>query len=189
MQTTAKHDGRTAGVDTLYNHDIWDSLCDRIANGESLRSICKSPNMPAMMSIWRWMSGTVQSIPAHEHDWLTARYRAARDAQSDALREDMQDMADDLILIDPDTGDVSSRDANVINSTRIRIQARQWIAERQSPRKYGNRQEITGPDGGPLQVSVMSYAIDPQQLERQAGPLIGQTVVAALDHSIDSDAE
>ena len=144
---------------TRYTRDLWDVLCDRIACGESLRSITRDPTMPDLKSIWRILSGTVAQIPQDEYEHLTNRYSAARACQADTLREDIQEISDNLISID-EAGQEVTRDANAINASRVRIDARKWIAERQAPRKWGNKMELSGPDGGPLQVSVVNYCTD-----------------------------
>ena len=40
-----------AGVST-YTQDVGDTICDRIADGESLRSICEDENMPSRWSVF-----------------------------------------------------------------------------------------------------------------------------------------
>jgi hypothetical protein len=41
-----------------------------------------------------------------------------------------------------------------VQRSKIRIETRRWLAERMAPKKYGLRTatEISGPNGGPLQV-------------------------------------
>ena len=150
---------RTAGLETTYTPELWDTICERIASGESLRAITRDPTMPDWSTVWRWMSGHVIAIPDNERERMWIAYRACREIQADALREDIQDLGDQLISKDG-AGQEVTRDANAINAARVRIDARKWIAERQNPRRWGNKQEISGPDGGPLQVSVINYSTD-----------------------------
>lgn len=41
---------------TTYQPQIANSICEQIANGASLRSICDNPNMPNKSTIFRWLN-------------------------------------------------------------------------------------------------------------------------------------
>ena len=44
--------GRSFG----YSTEIAETICDRLVNGESLRTICADPAMPAKATVCRWLA-------------------------------------------------------------------------------------------------------------------------------------
>ena len=45
---------------------VFDRICERIAEGESLASVCRDPSMPAQSTVYRWLkeSGDTESLRA-----------------------------------------------------------------------------------------------------------------------------
>lgn len=112
--------------------EIKTAVCDKIAEGYSLRTICASEGMPSERSVYNWLT---------TDDAFLQRYTRAREQQADLY-------ADEIIEI-ADTEEDSNR-------ARVRIDARKWKAARMSPKKYGDKvqTEHTGADGGPLKVEL-----------------------------------
>lgn len=52
--TTEKKVGRPSD----YLPEVAEDICSLIANGESLRSVCKRPGMPSRPTVFRWMAAT-----------------------------------------------------------------------------------------------------------------------------------
>ena len=57
--------------ENLYTPALADAICKRIAEGESLRAICRDPDMPS--------EGTVRDWAREDRDGFGARYRLARE--------------------------------------------------------------------------------------------------------------
>jgi hypothetical protein len=99
-------------------------ICDRIADGESLRQICRDAAMPDRRTVLRWLG---------LHDDFAAKYARAREAQGDHM--------DDLILATAEycTPETAAAD-------RVKIAAYQWRAAKLRPKVYGDKitQEHTG---------------------------------------------
>lgn len=147
-----------------YNRETCIEIFTRLMCGESLVKITEHtedhPNedMPSYRAFMYWLQGRgiikpdqtakEQEKAQIEVDWLRAEYSRARDIGADRRTFDVQDIADESI----------GMDSNGIQSARLRVDASKWLAERLAPRKYGLKQEITGPDGGPLQISVVNYS-------------------------------
>ena len=69
------------------------------------------------------------------------------------LAEQIIDIADDShsdTLEDEDGNVMVNRE--VIERTKIRIDARKWLASKLAPKIYGDKTAITGDGGGPLQI-------------------------------------
>lgn len=105
---------------TDYSSEIASLICERLADGESLRAICRDEAMPGRTTVWQWMDRFPE---------FANQYARAREAQADA-------MADDIVAI----ADNAEEDAN---SRRVRVDARKWVAAKLRPGTYGDKIEAT----------------------------------------------
>lgn len=129
-----------------FTQETADIICERIAEGQSLRSICLADDMPAMRTVFNWLA---------KSEAFVQQYTRARDAQADALADEIVDIADDGsrdYAKDADGREVVDHDH--IARSRLRVDARKWIASKLKPKKYGDKlsTELTGADGGPVRV-------------------------------------
>lgn len=138
-----------------YSLEIADLICARIAEGESLRSICRDEGMPAKGSVFRWL---------RVHPEFAANYDRAIEARSDAHIEEILDIADDgtndwMAVADKDGSQTAWRvNGEHIARSRLRVDTRKWVASKMKPKKYGDKLDL-GTDGGPLQVLI----VDPKR--------------------------
>jgi hypothetical protein len=116
--------------ENLYTPALADAICRRIAEGESLRAICRDPGMPS--------EGTVRSWARDDRDGFGSRYRLARELQLDHWA--------DLIIDIADEADRDPRDR------QVRIESRKWIMSKLAPRRYGDRLLLAGEPENPLRV-------------------------------------
>ncbi len=127
-----------------FSQDIFDAICERIANGESLRAICRDDNMPSMESVRRWI---------RDNEELRAQYARAREDQADAIFDEILDIADDArndwMERQDDAGLGWQANGDHIQRSRLRIDARKWMAGKLRPKVYGDKLEVggTGPGG------------------------------------------
>jgi hypothetical protein len=139
------------GRPRLYNKEMADKICELLANGKSLTSICREEKFPCYGTVMRWLW---EDRPYRE-DFLKC-YDEARQQQAEFMADDTIDIADNGIndyvtKIDEKTG----REYEVLNIDHIkrsalRVHARQWAAAHLRPKKYGNQVSVTGADGKPL---------------------------------------
>lgn len=138
------------GPDPMINYELAEEICYRIASGESYSSISKDEGMPARWTLYRWI---------RKYEWFEKMYRQARTDQVDTLVDQIVDIADDatndyvekIIQQGPREGQsVMVLNDEHVRRSQIRIAARQWIAERLNPRRYGPKAEmaITDPTSG-----------------------------------------
>lgn len=155
--TLTDKQGEMPGRPTVYSDQLINEICERIADGESLRTICADDDMPGKSTVFGWLAD-----PAHEE--FRTKYALAREAQADALVDEMTDIADDG---SNDWMEKKNADGEVIGwmengeairRSALRISARQWIAEKLKPKKYGSKLALTDGEGGPLQVNVVQRA-------------------------------
>lgn len=145
-----------------FTPEIANEICERLAKGESLRTIT-GPNrddfMPAETTVRRWLAGT--------EDWSEAfrrQYAHARDCQADHYAEEIIAIAD--CTDQPVSGDIPLvRDPQ---RDRLRIDARKWYASKLAPKKYGDKTILAGDDDNPVRVvaKVERVVVDPADLDR-----------------------
>lgn len=116
-------------------------ICMRLIEGESLRKICareiRDPvtkkikkvknHLPSKSLVLKWLNAD-----ATEGDgkWVTS-IAHARELQADGFADDILDMANEVR-----DGDLNGNDA------RVSIWAKQWLASKMRPKKYGEKIEV-----------------------------------------------
>jgi hypothetical protein len=143
-----------------YTPELGAEICARLAEGRSLRSVCRDAGMPSMATVFRW-------LPLHEE--FSKAYNVAYGERADAIFEEMFEIADDarndfleetkvVDGVEVPTGVYAFRKEHVQRS-RLRIETRKWALARMNPKKYGDKMtaELTGPEGGPLVVEIVKF--------------------------------
>lgn len=126
LRGTAKASKRPAATQVRFSPELADEICQRLAEGESLNQICKLPGFPKRASVMRWL---LSDEP--EHAAFRDSYARAREMQAEVLADETIDIAD---------GTKRIRKSHVaIESARLRIDARKWLAAKLRPKKYGDK--------------------------------------------------
>lgn len=135
-----------------FTQKLADIICERIADGESLRLICQSDEMPARSSVFKWLS---------ENKTFSDQYARAREAQADLLADEILSISDDAARDTIDTENGERANNEWIARSRLRVDARKWLASKMAPKKYGDKvtQELTGPNGGPVEFTKIERTI------------------------------
>ena len=107
-----------------FTQEVFDTLCDRLVEGNSLRTICKSSDMPSAEAVRKWL----KKDEAGE-GLLVAQYARARQEQADTLFEDCLDIAD-------------AATPEEVQAARLRIDTRKWMAGKMRPKKYGDKLDV-----------------------------------------------
>lgn len=131
---------------------VGELILQRIAAGESLRTICKDEGMPDRGTVIRWVVA--------DEDGFAAKYARAREIQAETLVDEMQEIADD------GTNDWMERigrngeaagwvlNGEAVARSKVRLEQRRWYAEKLLPKKYGQKLELAGNKESPLTVVV-----------------------------------
>lgn len=128
------------GRPSEFTQETADRICEGIADGLSLRSICRAEDMPNKATVFRWLAAQ----PA-----FSDQYARAREAQADTLADELTDIADDSgrDFIQTENGPVFN--AEHVNRSRLRVDTRKWIASKLKPKKYGEKLAVGGADDLP----------------------------------------
>lgn len=132
-----------------------DLICERTSECVAQRKIAAEIGVS-----WATFVSWINAEPAR-----VEQYTRAREAQADKFAEDIVDIADEVVLETRYDGeDVKLvMDSTAVARNRLRVDARKWLASKMAPKKYGDKttQEITGIDGGPVDVSLKVSFVSP----------------------------
>jgi hypothetical protein len=129
---------RKPGRPTKYTAALARMICRRLAEGESLRKICADEKMPAISTVMLWLFDG-------EHEEFSERYARAREAQAEIRADEIVDIADDSVndtMTDEDGKTIVNYDH--IQRSRLRVDARKWVAAKLLPKRYGDKVAHSG---------------------------------------------
>lgn len=140
-----------------FTPEIANLICDRLIDGESLRSICIADEMPSASTVCRWLA---------QFPEFREQYAHAREAQADTLVDEMLDIADDgtndWMEKKNAEGDVIGVEYNgdAVQRSRLRIDARKWMSSKLAPKKYGDKLELNNNHGVQDSLADLMQRID-----------------------------
>jgi hypothetical protein len=119
---------RTRGGQDTYTEAIAEEICDRLANGEFLRVICRDDHMPAWRTVYAW----IEARPDFD-----ARIARARAVGFDAIAEDS------IVMLDEKPGMVGTMFGDKVDSGHVawqknRADQRLKMLAKWSPTKFGD---------------------------------------------------
>lgn len=129
-----KSTGRPSG----YTQEIADKICERIAEGASMRTVCTPDDMPGLATVFRWL---------REHSIFRDQYARATEERTEAMSEEILDIADDgsndFMVIQKGTQSYQIENKEVTNRSRLRVDTRKWLMSKMKPKKYGEKLDMT----------------------------------------------
>jgi hypothetical protein len=125
------------GRPSTYTEEIAEEILARLAQGESLRFICKDEHMPERRTVAGWAVRDVNGF--------AAQYTHARDIGLDAMVEAALEEASTarkarLITEKPDGIEVRHVDA--VDRSRLKVDTIKWYASKIANKRYGDKLEI-----------------------------------------------
>jgi hypothetical protein len=139
----------------IYTEAMGEEICRRLARGEGLKPISRTPGFPHSSTIMEWATDTTHPF--------SERYRKARVLGYMHMAEEIIEIADDK------SGDVTmNEDGNPVTNheniarSRLKVDTRKWVVSRMLPHIFGDRvvTEHIGPNGGAIQVDVQHRVND-----------------------------
>jgi hypothetical protein len=148
---------------TDYKPSLADTICELIADGKSLREICKSDDMPNRATVFRWLNA---------HEEFSDQYARAREEQAETLADEIVGIADEeCTMIKRSKHTSSSEDDDseeneievvfdnaAVARNRLRMEARKWVASKLKPKKYGDKLDLNGNIDHNLTVEITRFS-------------------------------
>lgn len=144
-----------------YSEAIADYICEEVGTGRGLQAICRDdPGMPPKRDVYRWLA---------KYPEFATKFGVAQLARSDALVEEMLDIADDASLdvvtrVDKHGKPYQAPDLDHIQRSKLMMEARWKLAGAYNRSKYGNKVLHGGdPDPGatPIRHAIEFVITDP----------------------------
>lgn len=136
------------GRPSTFTAEIADRICERLAGGESLKSICTLPDFPSERTVISWLNKGDTEPEKHADLALFVRqYACAREAQAERIFDEILEIADDG-RNDWMTRQLGETEIEVpnhehIQRSRLRVDARKWMAGKLAPKRYGDKLDLT----------------------------------------------
>lgn len=129
---TPKKNGRPS----KYTDKLADRICQMIAQGQSVRSICAKKDMISMQTFFRWL---------RENDKFREQYARACEERSYMHAEDIIEIADNATndYMEKLEGDGYIFNSENVQRSRLRIDTRKWLMSKLNPKVYGDKLDMT----------------------------------------------
>jgi hypothetical protein len=117
--------------------NYFDLILERIENGDSLRKALSLIQISSQ-TFYKWIENDESK---------SKRYARACELRADSIFEDILDIADDSSqdVTKVDIGDgveVEKVNSEIVQRSRLRVDARKWILAKMNPKKYGDKLDI-----------------------------------------------
>lgn len=119
-----------------FNPEIANEICNRIAKGESLRTICgpeRDDLIPGQTVVYQWLA---------TNEGFAKQYAHAREMQAETFADRIVD--DAMIAEDAALG-------------RLRMDALKWAASKLAPKKYGDKVQTEHSGDVGLKVEIVRF--------------------------------
>lgn len=129
-------------------------IADELANSDrSLWEICDNAGIrdcPQGRAVSSWIS---------QSEELQQIYARGKELQADYMAAQIRQIADNcrmgVVTVDKPTG-VETTTRDMVDRSRLQIDARKWLAAKLAPKKYGDKieQTLQNPDGSNLDLTI-----------------------------------
>jgi hypothetical protein len=150
---------RERGRPTTYSKAVAAKFCAAIAEGNSVRAVCKDTKQPGMTTVFRWLGDPKLTD-------FRKQYARACEARADAFAEQLLDISDDAtndymekVIEGEVVGYVTNGEA--IQRSKLRAETRRWLMSKVQPKKYGDKLDLTSGDEPIVPVAIFDMRAKP----------------------------
>ena len=117
---------------SIYTKELADNICAQLAEGISLRTVCKSEAIPSAATVFNWLRTRPEFLE---------QYARAKEESADAMSEEILDLADASLKLSQNVDPKAS--GAVVQASRLQVDTRKWIMSKMKPKKYGDKIDMT----------------------------------------------
>lgn len=123
-----------AGQPTKYTQELADAICEELALGNSLRTVCEIEGMPSVKTIFNWF----RTYPE-----FLQQYARATEERAEAQNEEILDIGQDAIKAvleykgEPKLGNA------LVSAHKLKADTLKWSMSKMKPKKYGDKIDMT----------------------------------------------
>ena len=139
------------GRPTAYTPEIAKEICENLAEGRTLREVCRSDHLPDERTVRRWALDNVNGF--------SPQYAEAREIGYHAMADELLDIADNGTndWMERNGEDDAGWQANGehLQRSRLRVDTRKWMLSKTLPKIYGDKVIHGGEgEGGAIPVTL-----------------------------------
>jgi len=150
------------GRPSEFTHELAVEICRRLAEGQSLREVCRGDEMPA--------ESTVRAWALEDREGFSAQYARAREIGYQSMADELLEVADDgrndwMERRDDDDQKTYQLNGEHVQRSRLRVDTRKWLLSKALPKVYGDKvtNEHVGDPDRPVAVEhIQRTIIDPK---------------------------
>ena len=164
-RTRERRGGQPPGTGSIYTDELAERILSRMADGETVTSICADPDYPTFRTINRWAENVAESS-----EFFVSGYARAKRYQARFFAEQTLDIADSAT---PETA----------RTCDLKIRARQWWARARLPAEFGDQGILAGlqPQPGGSAKLTIEFVRPPDAIEAPAPTLVLTVQADTLD--------
>lgn len=136
-----KTEPKKKGRPSIFTKALGTTICRRLAEGETLRAICREDEMPTISTVMAWV------LDLEKHKEFSEQYTRAREAQAenmfDEILEISDDSSDDHMMIEVGKKDLIVENKEFVQRSRLRVDTRKWYLSKVLPKKFGEKLDLT----------------------------------------------
>lgn len=133
--------------------EVFNTICDELEKGFSLRSILRRENMPSSRTFFKWVDEDKEKVK---------QYERSLELRSEMLFDEIIEIADKQ---SEDVGEDENGNKvinhNIVQRNRLQIDARKWALSKMFPKKFGDKTIHSGDAENPIQTTFSILNIDP----------------------------
>ena len=127
------------GRPSLYTPELALEICERLAQGESLRSICQDEHMPDHSTVCMWA--------VEDKGGFYNQYTRAREVQYLGMADELTDISDDgrndwMTKTLKNGEEIEVVNKEVVDRSKLRVETRKWILSKMLPKVYGDKVQV-----------------------------------------------
>lgn len=118
----------------MFTQEVADKVLAGLAEGKSLRAVCREPGMPAASTVLSW---------TEDNKEFGEQYARVRARAYQLLADEIIDISDDSNgdVICGEDG-VERTDAERVARSKLRIDSRKWMLSKMLPKVYGDKLDL-----------------------------------------------
>ncbi len=139
-----------AGRPTIFTPELSAVILQRVADGESIRSICRDDAMPSLSAFFRWIV---------EKPEFKEQYDAATDVRAETIFEEALEIADTILIgekvktsDDGENTKTETQTGDMVDRARLKVDTRKWFLSKLKPKRFGDKLDLN--HSGNLEVAL-----------------------------------
>ena len=123
------------GRPTVYTPEIAQEICEKLAEGQTLREVCRADHLPDERTVRRWALGNVNGF--------SPQYAEAREIGYHVMADELLEIADngtnDWMERNGQDSEGWQANGEHVQRSRLRLDTRKWMLSKVLPKIYGDK--------------------------------------------------